>query len=92
MNSVKSSPESSPESTPEVDYEGLPVLGVGQKKILKVKTYEELHTTVAELVRIIEEVYELGIMKGTAKKFHVFEEASEEEQSSENEEEQVCPD
>lgn len=87
MNGV----ESSPESSSEVDYEGLPVLGVGQKKILKVKTYEELHTMIMELVRIIEEVYELGIMKGTAKKFHVFEENSEEEQSL-NEEEQVCPD
>ena len=65
--SILSSSESS------IDYENIPALGVGQKRLLKISTYEELHCFVRELVTILEEVYELGILKGTAKRHKVEE-------------------
>ena len=51
----------------EIDYEGIPVLGVGNKKEVKIKTYIELHSFIQLIVKILEEVYEMGILKGTAK-------------------------
>ena len=44
---------------------------MGQKRSLKITTYVELHYYILEIMKIIEEVYELGIMKGSAKKFHI---------------------
>lgn len=59
--------DSSSESS--IDYEGVPALGVGQKRNLKVCTYEELHGYILDMIKILEEVYELGIMKGTVKQY-----------------------
>lgn len=56
----------------DIDYEGIPVLSVGQKKVLKISTYIEIHDSVIQLVKILEEVFEMGIMKGTAKRYKVI--------------------
>ena len=48
--------------------EALPVLGVGHKRFLKVSTYVELHPYLMEIVKLLEEIFEMGILKGTAKK------------------------
>ena len=55
-------------SESEIDYEDLPVLEIGKKRPIKITTYVELHSFVVELVTILEEVFELGILKGTAKR------------------------
>ena len=77
-------------SESSIDYEDIPVLGVGQKKPIKLSTYVELHEYTLELVRILEEVFELGIMKGTAKRYKL----TDNDQPSDDEEPpnaQVCP-
>ena len=60
-------------SEESIDYEGMPILGIGQKRRLTVTTYVELHDFVRELVKILEEVFELGILKGSAKKHRIME-------------------
>ena len=70
-------------SSDEVDYEGIPVLGVGEKRPIKLTTYVELHCFIEQLVQVLEEVFEMGILKGTAKRFGG---------NSDAENAQVCPD
>ena len=53
-------PESSSSIDSEIDYEGIPVLGVGLKKTLRINTYEELHRYIVELTNVLEEIFELG--------------------------------
>ena len=53
----------------DIDFEGIPVLGVGTKRQLKITTYIELHSFIEQLVKILEEIFEMGILKGTAKRF-----------------------
>ena len=60
---------SSTTSDDEVDYEGIPVLGVGDRRPIKVTTYIELHGFIEQFVKILEEVFEMGILKGTSKRF-----------------------
>ena len=57
-------------SNESIDFEGIPATDVGTKKTLKVCTYQELHVYVNELIKVLEEVYEMGIMKGTIQKFN----------------------
>ena len=64
-------------SNSAIDYENMPVLAVGQKKSLNIKTYIELHRYIEEITKVLEEVFELGIMKGTAKRFHIVPEDDE---------------
>ena len=65
MESVSSS--SSKGSSPEpLEFGEVPAIDVGKRRVLKITTYEELHVHVKELVSILEEVYEVGILKGTA--------------------------
>ena len=60
-------------SESSIDYEAIPALRVGEKRIIKISTYEELHSYIVELMRVLEEVFELGIMKGTAKRYKMEE-------------------
>lgn len=67
-NSLKfTSPGDTGSSGSDIDYEGIPALGVGQRKTLKVTTYIELHSFIIEITKIFEEIFEMGILKGTAK-------------------------
>lgn len=49
--------------------ESIPATTVGEKKGLQLFTYQELHAYILELTRILEEVYEMGVMKGTIKQY-----------------------
>jgi hypothetical protein len=55
-------------SSNELDYEGMP-MGVGLKRNLKVCTYEELHVFIIDIIKVLEEVYELGVRNGTIKEY-----------------------
>lgn len=54
---------SSSESETEVDYEGIPVLGVGERKSIKLTTYVEPHCFIEQLVKI----FRSGDTKGNCK-------------------------
>lgn len=56
-------------SDTSVDYEAVPAMEVGQKRLLKVNTYAELHSYVHNIVKLLEEVYEMGIFKGTLQQY-----------------------
>ena len=61
------------------------ISGVGQKRSFKVKTYQELHECILELVKILEEVFELGVLKGTAIRYKLIENTiSDDENSNES--------
>ena len=90
--------ESSRESS--IDYENMPVFGVGQKRSLPISTYVELHQFIQELVSILEEVFELGILKGSAKRHKITEDEQSADSDKGNEgdnevshddDQQVCP-
>ena len=55
-------------SESEID---VPVLATGKRRSLTITTYQELHCFVEQLVAILEEVFEMGITKGTAKRYHL---------------------
>lgn len=77
---------SSDSSCSDIDYEGIPATEVGVKKTLKVFTYQELHIYITELVKVLEEVYELGVMKGTIQKF-----SEAQKTGPEHDKDQECP-
>ena len=64
-------------SDSSIDFENVPVFGVGEKRSLNISTYVELHEYIQQLVRMLEEVFELGILKGSAKKYRVAQSADE---------------
>ena len=66
VSSTSSKGNSSKGSSPEpLEFGEVPAIDVGKRRVLKIATYEE-HVYVKELVSILEEVYEMGILKGTA--------------------------
>jgi hypothetical protein len=70
-----------------IDYDDIPALGIGQKRSLQISTYVELHQYIQELTRILEEVFEMGIMKGTAKRYeNTINFLDDDEKSSSNDE------
>ena len=69
-------------SSDEIDYEGIPVFGVGEKKPITLTTYVELHCFIEQLVKLLEEVFEMGILRGTTERFGG---------GSNSENAQVCP-
>ena len=55
---------------------------MGQKRLLRISSYKELHTVIVELVKILETVFELRILRGTATRYKMAE--TENEDSSDD--------
>lgn len=77
-HTIPATPEISRSSSESsIDYEDTPLARVGQKRQLKISTYEELHLFVVELVKILETIFELGVMRGTASRYKMAKRSSD---------------
>ena len=65
-------------SDSSIDFENIPVFGVGEKRSLSISTYVELHEYIQQLVRMLEEVFELGVLKGSAQKYRIAQSTDDE--------------
>lgn len=63
---VENSCENSPEVSEDMQDNEMPVLELGQKKSMEVYTYVELHWFVRGITTLLENAFELGILKGSA--------------------------
>ena len=61
-SSNKERTEGGTSSESESGWEGIPALEIAMKRSLKITTYQELHSFIVELVILLEEVYEMGIL------------------------------
>ena len=49
--------------------------------VLRISTYEELHSFVEQLVKILETVFELGIMKRTPRRYKMARRAPDDDEN-----------